>query len=101
MLGMRGPGYHEITMLHDGRFALTHRLSAVVYSLPSLTVLMEHPSPAQAVPPGLRASLLRLPYFGLDRSVCMWKPGLVQYYLEFQREMVAATAKALIASNPA
>jgi hypothetical protein len=101
MLEMRGLDYREIAMLHDGRFALTEGVSAVVYSLPSLTVLMEHPSPALPIPAGIRASLLKAPFFGLDRSVSEWKPGLVQSYLRFQREMVAATAKALVASNPA
>jgi hypothetical protein len=101
MMEMRGCDYREIAMLHDGRFALTNRLSAVVYSLPSLTVLMEHPSPALPVPRRLRASLLRLPFFGLDRSVCSWKPGLVRSYLELQRETIAATANALVATNPA
>lgn len=101
MMEMRGCDYREIAMLHDGRFETTNRLSAVVYSLPSLTVVMEHPSPALSIPTALRSSMLRLPFFGLDRSVCEWKPGLAQSYLDVQPEMVAAAAKALVASNPA
>jgi hypothetical protein len=101
MMEMRGCDYREITMLHDGRFALSNRVSAVIYSLPSLTVVMEHPSPALPIPPLSRSFLLKLPFFALDRSVCAWEPGLVQSYLALQRETVAATAKALVASNPA
>lgn len=101
MIEMQGCDYREIPMLHDGRFAQTKRVSAVVYSLPDKTVLMEHPSPAYPIPPGCRASLLKLPFFALDRSVCEWKPGIVTSYLDFQRKMVAAAAKALVAFNPA
>lgn len=99
MMEMRGCDYREIAMLHDGRFEKTNRLSAVVYSLPSLTVLMEHPSPTLPLPPALRVSLLKVPFLGLDRSVCEWKAGLVRSYLDLQRETVAAAAKALVASN--
>jgi hypothetical protein len=101
MIEMRSCDYREIAMLHDGRFEKTSQLSAVVFSLPSLTVLMEHPAPTFPLPPALRASLLRLPFFGLDRSVCEWKPGLVRSHIDVQHEAVAAAAKALAASNPA
>jgi hypothetical protein len=100
MIEMRSCDYREIPMLHDGRFALTKRVSAVVYSLPATTVLMEHPSPTCPIPPRFRASLLKLPFFALDRSVCEWKPGIVTSYLDFQRNMVSAAAKALVAFNP-
>ena len=54
MIEMRGCDYRQIAMLHDGRFAL----SAVVYSLPHGTVLMEHPAAARPLPPRFRASML-------------------------------------------
>ena len=100
ILEMQGCDYRAIRMLHDGRFVRTNRVAAVVYSLPHRTVLMEHPSPARPVTPKFRASLLKVPFFALDRSVCEWKPGLVTSYLDFQREMVDAAAKALVAFNP-
>jgi hypothetical protein len=100
MVEMQGSDYRQVSMLHDGRFALSAKISAVVYSLPRATILMEHPDPAISLPPHFRASLLKLPFFGLDRSVCEWKPGLVASYLTFQRTMVAETAKALVALNP-
>jgi len=50
MIEMRGCDYRQIAMLHDGRFALSSKISAVVYSLPQITVLMEHPSPDHPLP---------------------------------------------------
>jgi hypothetical protein len=100
MIEMRGCDYHQIAMLHDGRFTLSLKISAVVYSLPRTTVLMEHPAPARPLPPKFRASMLNLPFFALERSVCEWTPGLVAQYLHYQRTMVAEAAQALVASNP-
>ena len=100
MIEMRGCDYHQIAMLHDGRFTLSSKISGVVYSLPRTTVLMEHPAPARPLPPKFRASMLNLPFFALERSVCEWTPGLVAQYLHYQRTMVAEAAQALVASNP-
>jgi hypothetical protein len=100
MIEMQGCDYRVVRMLHDGRFTLSAKISAVVYSLPRSTVLMEHPAPARPLPPHFRASFLKLPFFALDRSVCEWEPGLVSHYLDFQRKMVSEAAKALVAFNP-
>jgi len=100
MIEMRGCDYRQIRMLHDGRFALSANISAVVYSLPRATVLMEHPDPAMRLPPHFRGSLLKAPFFRLDLSVCEWSAGLVASYLSYQRAMVAAAANALVAFNP-
>jgi hypothetical protein len=100
MIEMRGCDYRQIAMLHDGRFALSAKISAVIYSLPRTTVLMEHPAPARPLPPNFRASLLNLPFFALETSVCEWTPGLVTQYLDYQRKMVSEAAKALVAFNP-
>jgi hypothetical protein len=100
MIEMQGCDYHQISMLHNGRFTLSAKISAVVYSLPRAAILMEHPDPAMRLPPHFRASLLKVPFFRLDLSVCEWMPGLVASYLNFQRTMVASAAKALVAFNP-
>jgi hypothetical protein len=100
MMEMEGCDYHEIAMLHGGRFEQTKNLSGVVYALPRRTVLMEHPSPDRPIPPNFRASLLKLPFFALDRSICEWEPGLIQSYLAHQRRMVTAAARALTSFNP-
>jgi hypothetical protein len=100
MIEMQGCDYRQVSMLHDGRFTLSAKISAVVYSLPRATILMEHPSPAMPLPPHFRASLLKTPFFRLELSQCEWTPGIVASYLNVQRTMVAETAKALVAFNP-
>jgi hypothetical protein len=100
MIEMQGCDYRQISMLHDGRFALSAKISAVVYSFPRATVLMEHPDPAMGLPPHFRASLLKAPFFRLDLSVCEWTSGLIASHLSHQRAMVAAAAKALVGFNP-
>jgi hypothetical protein len=93
MIEMQGCDYRQGAMLHDGRFALSAKISAVVYSLPRATVLMQHPAPARPLPPNFRASLLNLPFFAVERSVCEWIPGLVAQYLDYQRAMVTSFLK--------
>jgi hypothetical protein len=60
---------------------------------------MENPSATQPLPPYFRAELLKLPFFCLDRSICEWKPGLVKYRIDMEREAVKAAAEALLAFN--
>jgi hypothetical protein len=95
MIEMQRINYKIIEMLHNGKFAQTKGVSAVIYSMPHATILMEHPSPTHPLPPNFRASLLKLPFFQLDRSLCEWEPGLVQSRIEVEQKMVATTAKAL------
>ena len=100
--------YRVVKMLHHGRFfqrmrahGKRTRLSAVVYSMPSATVLMENPSAARRLPPRFRAELLKLPFFCLDRSICEWKPGLVKSRIKVERKTVKAAATALQTFNAA
>lgn len=107
MIESRGFGYRRIEMLHDGRFAQVMkahggptRVSAVVFSLPRATVLMENPAPLQPLPPRFRASMLKAPFFRLDLSMCEWEPGLVARRVASQRDMVRVAAEALAAFDP-
>jgi hypothetical protein len=100
MIEMRSLDYSQTEMLHEGRFALSPRVSAVVYSLPRATVLMETPSPILPLTALFRASLLEAPFFRLELSLCEWTPGLVKSQVKTAHNMVAAAAKALVATNP-
>ena len=100
MIEMFGLDYRQTAMLHEGRFALSPKISAVVYSLPDATVLMESPSAAMPLPARFRGSLLKAPSFRLDFSLCDWKPGLVRSQSDLGRELVARAAQALTALNP-
>lgn len=96
--------YRVRKMLHEGRFSQTinggpTRVSAVVYSMPRATVLMENPSAALPLPPHCRAELLKTPFFCLDRSICEWKPGLVRARIDTEHETVEAAAEALSTFN--
>lgn len=102
---MRGRDYSTTPMLHDGRFyqlvqGHPTRVSAVVFSLPEATVLMEHPEPVLPLPPRFRASMLRTPHFRLDLSLCDWEPNLVKDTVGNQLRTVRAAAQALQATNP-
>jgi hypothetical protein len=98
--------YRFPQMLHDGRFfqimkshgALT-RISAVVYSLPEATVLMENPEPSRPLPPNFRASVLKAPFFKLDRSICEWSTGVVSARMNAEKNAIASAAKALETFN--
>lgn len=100
MLEMRGLDYVTQPMLHDGRFVRPTNISAVVFSLPEATVLMEHPAPANPLPALFRAGLLRLPYFRMELSLIEWRAGLVELMVGSQRATVDAAASALLAINP-
>jgi hypothetical protein len=109
MIETEGFTYRVRNMLHDGRFCQimkAHggptRVSAVVYSMPRATVLMENPlenSSTLPLPPHFRAGLLKTPFFCLDRSICEWQPGLAKARIKMDRDIVEAAAKALLAFN--
>lgn len=99
MIQMQSLDYGTILMLHDGKFEQSKKVSAVVYSMPRTTILMEHPSPTHRIPPSFRASLLKLPFSDLNLSICEWEPGLVQSRLDLERKVVEATVKALSQFN--
>ncbi|MFG1243641.1 hypothetical protein V5F31_14800 [Xanthobacter sp. V7C-4] len=102
MLESLGYSYRTTPMLHDGRFYQTMashkgptRVSAVVYSCPRATILMEHPAAVRPLPPNFRASLLKAPFFRLDLSVIEWGPSLVQQVIDCERRIIDAAATAL------
>jgi hypothetical protein len=74
MIEMRDCDYRQISMLHDGRFALSANISAVVYSLPRATLLMEHPDPAMRLPSHFRASLHAFCGIWRTAAIC-WSVG--------------------------
>jgi hypothetical protein len=93
-------------MAHEGRFFQTMkshgnptRVSAVVFSIPQATLLMENPNAERPLPPNVRAALLKLPRFRLDRSIMEWSPGLVSHCLEFHRLNIQSAETALKAFN--
>ena len=97
MVEMRGLDYRSTPMLHDGRFYQTMKdhggptlVSAVVFSMPRATVLMENPAPAKPLPPQFRGALLRTPHFRLDLSICEWEQGIVQATVASQRRTHAS-----------
>ncbi len=107
LIESQGFDYRSIPMAHEGRFYQTMmashgqptRVSAVVFSLPQATILMENPSAARPLPNNIRAALLKLPRFRLELSILEWEPGLVLRYLEFQRAIIFAAEAALKAFN--
>lgn len=106
LIKSRGFDYRSIPMAHEGRFYQTMashgeptRVSAVVFSLPQATILMENPHTAKPVPKNIRAALLKLPRFRIELSILEWEPGLVSRYLEFQRSNILAVDAALKAFN--
>jgi hypothetical protein len=100
MMQMQGLDYRSVPMLHDGRFALSAGISAVIYSLPKATVLFENPKPARPLPVRCRVSLLKAPFFRLDLSICEWSSGLVRSTVDLQKTMAAAAVSTLVGSNP-
>ena len=106
LIKSRGFDYRSIPMAHEGRFYQTMtshggptRVSAVVFSLPQATILMEHPNAAKPLPKNIRAALLKLPRFRLELSILDWEPGLVLRCLDFQRSNILAAEAALKAFN--
>jgi hypothetical protein len=107
MIESSGFSYQVRSMLHDGRFFQTMkshcgptRVSAVVYSLPEAIVLMENPHSQRPLPGRFRASLLKVPFFRLDRSFCEWDRGNVSTKVAAEMSTVRAAAKALAAFSP-
>ncbi len=69
-------------MRHDGRFLQPKkRLSAVITSLPTATVLAESPVKERQLPREIRLRSLGLPHAGIHRSIAEWTEGLVRQTL--------------------
>jgi hypothetical protein len=99
----QGFDYRSLPMAHEGRFYQTMkfhggptRVSAVVYSLPEITVLMENPVAPHPLPDRFRAAILKVPHFRADLSVLEWKKGLVARQIALEHEAIAAAADALV-----
>ena len=102
LLESRGYSYRSTSMLHPGRFFQTikshggpTRLSAVVFSLPRATILMENPAAMHPLPEKFRASMLKAPFFRLDLSILEWRTGLVQQNIDIERQIIEAAVTAL------
>jgi hypothetical protein len=102
LLHSRGYDYGSMPMAHDGRFFQTMkshggptRVSAVVYSVPNATMLMENPNPRHSLPPRFRAAMLKLPDFRLDLSIIDWEPNTVAGLINAEHKMIHAAANAL------
>jgi hypothetical protein len=103
LIESQGYDYRSMSLAHEGRFYQTMtkghggatRISAVVYSLPTATILMENPNAALPLPPRVRAAMLKLPFFRLDLSIVEWEPRLVTRTIENQKQMINAAASAL------
>jgi SLOG cluster3 family len=72
LLESRGFDYRSMPLAHEGRFFQTMkshgnptRVSAVVFSIPQATLLMENPNAERPLPPNVRAALLKLPRFSI------------------------------------
>jgi hypothetical protein len=101
LIDMRGADYHVTGMLHHGKFLQSDGVSAVIYSLHNSTVMFEHPSPARPLSPNLRASLLKLRWFNLDRSYLNWSNRGVAKRVAIDKATVRDAAAALLRYNRA
>lgn len=103
LIESRGYDYRSIPMAHEGRFnqTMSHggpsRVSAVVYTLPRATILMENPHPHIPLPPRFRVALLKAPFFRLDLSLIEWDSGLVAETVELQHKSILAAERVLTA----
>jgi hypothetical protein len=100
-----GHSYRSKPMGHDGRFQQTKNgqrnlTSAVVFSLPRATVLMEHPDAIRPLPPSFRAAMLKAPFFRADLSLLEWKKGVVSGLVTAQRSSLLAAVEALSEFDP-
>ncbi len=68
-------------MRHDGRFLQATKLSAVIISLPSATILAESPVKERHPPREIRLRFLGLPHAAIHHSIAEWTEGLVRQTL--------------------
>ena len=68
-------------MGHDGRFLQPTKLSAVIISLPTATILAESPVKQRQLPREIRLLYLGLPHAAIHHSIAEWKKGLVRQTL--------------------
>ncbi len=77
-----------IPMAHDGRFFQPTKLSAVVASLPTVTILAETPIRERQLPKGLRLRYLGLPWAGIQHTIAEWTTGLTSEILRSHAMMI-------------
>ena len=86
---------------HDGRYnqTMTHghatRISAVVFSSPRTTAVMENPAAPFSLTRSFRQRLIQLPFFDINASLVNWSDGLVARTIQAQRDKIAAVITAL------
>lgn len=105
LLISKGYSYSSMPMAQDCRFYQTlkgspSRVSAFVFSLPRVTVLMENPCAPCPLTPQFRAAMLKAPFFRLDLSFLDWKPGTVAAIVAAQRQALLSAENALKSFNP-
>jgi hypothetical protein len=88
-------------LLHDGRFYqfMKHggrtRISGVIFSSPSSTVMMENPCPRFRIADSFRRQALWLPFFDVNLSIMDWSRGLVRKTIRNQRRAIRALVRSL------
>ena len=83
-------------MAHEGRLRQSTKLSAVVVSLPTATILAESPHKKQQLPKELRLRYMGLPWAGVQHTIAEWTDGLVVQTLRLHAALICG----LIGSTP-
>ncbi len=88
-------------MGHDGRFLQPTKLSAMIISLPTATILAESPVKERQLPEEIRLRYLGLPHAVIQNSIAEWTEGLVrQTLLADAAQICGLIGKAVPSSYP-
>jgi hypothetical protein len=88
-------------LLHDGRFnqVMRHggrtRISGVIFSSPTVTVMMENPCPRFRIADSFRNRLLWLPFFYVNLSILDWSRGIARKTVRLQRRAIRELVRSL------
>jgi hypothetical protein len=88
-------------LLHDGRFnqVMKHggrtRISGVIFSSPTVTVMMENPCPRFRIADSFRNRLLWLPFFDVNLSILDWSRGLARKTVRLKRRAIRELVRSL------
>jgi hypothetical protein len=105
LLEIQGSDVAANVLLHDGRFnqVMQHggrtRISGVILSSPTVTVMMENPCPRFRIAKSFRNRLVSLPHFDISLSVMDWSGGLVRKTVRGQRRSIRAVVRSLDATK--
>jgi hypothetical protein len=80
-------------MAHDGRFLQTGRVAAVLVSLPSATIMLEHPQADIPLPAPFRMHFIELPHARVELSILNWTPNEVDATASIHRKLIEALAR--------